>query len=140
MASVNIVVLAGNVTRDIEPREVGQSTVCDIGLAVNESWTDKSGEKKERVTFVDCVAWGKTAELSARYLRKGSPVLIEGTLQLDEWTKDGEKRSKLRVRANRVQFLGGGEKRAAGAAQSSPALPVAGNPDDDIPFAPEVGP
>ena len=108
MASYNKVILMGNVTRDPELRRLDSGTsVCDIGVAVNEVWKDKDGNQREQTTFVDVVAWARQAETCAEYLRKGSPVLIDGRLQLDEWEKDGEKRSKLRVRADRVQFLGG---------------------------------
>jgi len=97
----------GNVTRDPDLKRLDSGTsVCDIGVAINESWKDKEGNPREQTTFVDVVAWARQAETCAEYLRKGSPVLIDGRLQLDEWEKDGEKRSKMRVRADRVQFLG----------------------------------
>lgn len=106
MPSANIVIICGNLTRDPEVRAVpnGQ-TVCDMGLAINESYKNKAGELVESTVFVDVVAWGKTAENCGQYLRKGAPVLVEGRLQLDTWEKDGQKRSKLRARADRVQFL-----------------------------------
>ena len=137
MASANIVVLCGNLTRDPEVRKIpnGQS-VCDLGLAVNESFKDKSGAQQERAVFVDVIAWGNTADACGHYLRKGSPVLVEGRLQLDQWEKDGEKRSKLRVRADRVHFLGqpGGERQAP-QAQRAPASPnTPPPPDEDVPF------
>jgi single-strand DNA-binding protein len=112
---MNHVILAGNLTRDPESRQLPSGTaVADLGLAINDSYKNKSGELVETTCFVDVVVWGRLAETCSQYLRKGSPVLVEGRLQLDQWTtQEGEKRSKLRVRADRVQFLGG--KRAEGA-------------------------
>ncbi|MFN9941099.1 MAG: single-stranded DNA-binding protein, partial [bacterium] len=77
----------GNLTRDIELRAVGGGgqQVARIGLALNRNYTTQSGEKREEVTFVDFEAWGKTAEIMAKYLTKGRPVLIEGRLKLDQW-------------------------------------------------------
>jgi single-strand DNA-binding protein len=81
--------------------------VADLRLAVSEKFKNRQGELVEKPVFVDVVVWDRQAENCAKYLSKGSPVLVEGRLQLDEWTsKEGEKRSKLRVRANTVQFLG----------------------------------
>ena len=108
MSSYNRVILMGNLTRDPDTRYLQSGTaVTDMGLAVNETYAGQDGQKVEKTVFVDVVVWAKQAEACAQYLGKGSPVLVEGRLQLDQWeTKDGEKRSKLRVRADRVQFLG----------------------------------
>ncbi len=112
MASFNKVVLVGNLTRDPEVRNLPSGmAVCDMALAVSETYKDKNGERAESVCYVDVVAWARQAETCGEYLSKGSPVLVEGSLQLDKWTsKEGENRSKLRVRAQRVQFLGGPSK------------------------------
>ncbi len=111
MNSMNHVVLMGHLTRDPELRKVASgAAVSDLGLALNERYKDKDGEVVTRPTFVDVVAWGKQAEHCAQYLKKGAPVAVEGKLQFDQWeTAEGEKRSKLRVRAWRVQFLNGGK-------------------------------
>lgn len=110
MAAFNKVILVGNVTRDIEVRATpGGTSVADVGLAVNRHWTDKAtSERKEEVTFVDVTLWGRTAEVAAEYLRKGSPCLIEGRLQLDQWDdkETGQKRSKLKVVGESLQLLG----------------------------------
>jgi single-strand DNA-binding protein len=109
MASFNKVILMGNLTRDPEIRQAGATgiKVADLRLAVSESWRDKNGQTKEVTCFVDVVVWDRLAELCSQYLSKGSPVLVEGRLQLDEWqNQQGEKRSKLRVRAATVKFLG----------------------------------
>ena len=114
MASFNKVILMGNLTRDPEIKTAPSGAkVADLGLAVSESWRDKvSGENREVVCFVDVTVWNRLAELCQQYLKKGSPILVEGRLQMDEWkNKDGEKRSKLRVRADTVKFLGSAPKR-----------------------------
>src|SRR5690349_17757063 len=109
MASFNKVLLMGNLTRDPEVRYTPKGTaVTELGIAVNRIYTGESGEKREEVTFVDVTVWGRTAENVGEYLRKGRPVFIEGRLQLDSWEdkQSGQKRNKLRVVADNVQFLG----------------------------------
>ena len=109
MASVNKVMLIGNLTRDPEVRYTPKgSAVADIGLAINRYFTLENGEKREETTFVDVVLWGRQAELAQQYLSKGRPVFIEGRLQLDSWEDkaSGQKRSKLRVVGENMQFLG----------------------------------
>lgn len=151
MASYNRVILVGNLTRDPELRYTPSGTaVSEIGLAVNdrvkrnEQWVDEP-------TFVDVTLWERTAEVANEYLSKGSPVLIEGRLKLDTWEKDGQKRSKLRVIASKMQMLssGGGGGGGGGRGESSTAsdhgdayseeghyerAPAAAPPDRDIPF------
>ncbi len=120
MASYNKVMLIGNLTRDPEVRYTPKgSAVCDIGLAVNRVYTSDSGEKVEEVTFVDVVLWSKMAELAGKYLHKGRPVFIEGRLQMDSWEDKatGQKRTRLRVVGEQMQFLGspqGGDRAPAG--------------------------
>ncbi|NQU09797.1 single-stranded DNA-binding protein [bacterium] len=109
MASYNKVMLIGNLTRDPEVRYTPKGTaVGNIGLAVNRSWTTDTGEQREEVTFVDIEVWGRQAETAKEYLSKGRPVFIEGRLKLDSWDdkESGKKRNKLKVVAERVQFLG----------------------------------
>lgn len=106
-ADLNSVILAGRLTRDPEVRHTsaGQA-VADLGLAISERYKNKAGEWVERSVFLEVVVWGRQAETCGEYLAKGSAVLIEGRLQLDQWeNQQGEKRSKLLVRALRVQFL-----------------------------------
>ena len=147
MASMNRVFLAGNLTRDPEVRHIPSGiAVADLGLAINESYKSKSGEMVENTIFVDVVVWGRQAETSGEYLSKGSPVLIEGRLQLDAWeTKEGDKRSKLRVRADRVQFLSSPRKADYSGAPSAGgdsapkssnvgSAPAPTEDDDDLPF------
>jgi single-strand DNA-binding protein len=107
MASFNRVILLGNITRDIEVKYLQSGmAVTEIGLAVNDRRKNQAGEWVEETTFVDVTLWGRTAEVAGEYLSKGSPVLIEGRLKLDQWEKDGQKHSKLRVTGERMQMVG----------------------------------
>jgi len=130
MASLNKVILIGNLTRDPELRYTPSGTaLCKFGLAINEKYKDK-----ESTVFVNIVAWAKTAELSSEYLSKGRPVCIEGRLSFSSWESDsGEKRSKLEVTADRVVFLGG---RSGASDNAAPQEPMQDGPppDDDVPF------
>jgi single-strand DNA-binding protein len=156
MAALNKVLLIGNCTRDPEKRTTPSGlVVVELGVAVNRRYKASTGEEREEVCFVDVTVWGKSGELCAEYLRKGSQVFIEGRLKLDTWEKDGQKRSKMGVVAENVQFLdrprrdaefGGAPSDAAPArpssrpAQASTRKPASaddvppGGPDDDIPF------
>ena len=118
MACLNRVVLMGNLTKDPETKKLKTGTVADLRMALSESYKSKSGEQVDNVCYVDVVAWDKQAENCAQYLSKGSGLVVEGRIQMDEWEKDGQKRSKLRVRANRVTFLG--DKKAALATAEPP--------------------
>ena len=144
MASYNRVLLMGNLTKNPELRTTPTGmAVTEFGLAINENFKNKAGELVERTCFVDVVVWGRQAETSAEYLQKGSSAFIEGRLQLDKWENEkGEKRSKLRIRADRVQFLGSSgkstESSSVAPAESAPqgTQQPAAQPadDDDVPF------
>jgi len=153
MASFNKVMLLGNLTRDPELKHVaGNQAVAELVLAVNRRYRTKDNEEREEVTYVDCEAWGRTAEVLKQYLTKGSPIFIEGRLKLDQWeSKEGEKRSKLRVVIENFQFVGGrGEgtgtgggggggfaragRGSAGGGGSSGGGDHVPLPSDDIPF------
>ena len=113
MTDLNQVVLVGRLVRDPELRYTPQgSAVCEFTLASNRRFTKKDGEKVEEVIFVDTVAWNKLAENSAEYLKKGRMVAVAGSLTQDRWEDEttGQKRSKIRIQANSVQFLGTGSK------------------------------
>ncbi len=151
MADFNKVILAGRLTRDPEVRYLPSGTaVCEMGVAISEYYKNKEGERAESTCFVDVVAWARQAETCGEYLSKGSPVLVDGSLQFDKWTnKEGETRSKLRVRANRVQFLGAPAKsgefhdgdRKENAPRSEPARPnPAPAPRDNEPSSPGEAP
>jgi single-strand DNA-binding protein len=121
MASFNKVILMGNLTRDPELRYTPKGTaVAKFGLAVNRVWRTETGETKEEVTFVDVDVFGRTAENVSQYMRKGSPIFIEGRLRLDTWEdkQTQQKRSKLGVVADVVQFLGGSRQGESGAVES----------------------
>jgi single-strand DNA-binding protein len=150
-ASLNKVLLMGNLTRDPEVKYTPKGTaVGDLAIAINDSYKAQDGTIKETVTYVDIEVWGRQAETCKQYLTKGRPVFIEGQLRLDQWeTPQGEKKSRMKVRADRVQFLGspggggggrsGGAPASEGAKPSRPAAAVSedGPPpptDDDIPF------
>jgi single-strand DNA-binding protein len=133
MASFNKVLLMGNLTRDPELRYSGGgqggSAICKFGLAVNRQWRDAQGQNQEEVTFVDITVFGRQAETCNEYLRKGRPVFVEGRLQYSTWEdrESGQKRSKLDVVGERVQFLGGANRDGAeggggrGAREAAPA-------------------
>jgi single-strand DNA-binding protein len=137
MASFNQVTLVGNLTRDPELRYTPQGVaVCDLGLAVNRKFSTKSGEKVEEVAFVDITCWNRLAEVAAEFLKKGRPVLVSGHLAQDRWedSTSGQKRSKLRVIAETLQFLGGGSKDDSAPSPEAPAEEPAASE------APDAGP
>ena len=148
MNGFNKVILAGNLTRDPELRYTpGGTAVAKFGLAINRKWKDQSGEPKEEVTFVDVDAFGKQAELIGQYLKKGSAILIEGRLKMDQWDdkKTGEKRSRLGVVMEGMTFLSGGKSdqptpqrkidRSDLPTGTTPAPGTTADPEDDVPFA-----
>jgi len=149
MASYNKVILVGNLTRDPELRYTPKGTaIAKIGLAINRYFTTETGEKKEEVTFVDVDIFGRTAENVGQYMRKGRPILVEGRLRLDQWDdkQTGQKRSRLGVVAETVQFLGSPTGNEGGAPAPRAARPAAAAPaaeplegdappeSDDVPF------
>ena len=138
MASVNKVILIGNLGRDPELKYTpGGNAVCNFTLATNEQWTDKAGAKQERTEWHRVVVWGKQAEVCGQYLKKGRQAYVEGSLTTREWNdKDGNKRTTTEVKAQRVQMLGrqgegGGRPDADGTPLSEPDPEFS---DDDIPF------
>jgi single-strand DNA-binding protein len=151
MASLNRVLLIGNLTRDPEVRYTPKGTaVADIGIAVNRIYSGEDGERKEEATFVDVTLWGRQAEVAQEYLKKGRQVFIEGRLQLDTWDdkQTGQKRSRLRVVAENMQMLGsradseGGPPAGGAQRRTAPPPPQRQPPKDpdldaepdDIPF------
>lgn len=109
MVAVNMVVVAGNVTRDLELKYLPSGTaVTDFGLAVNEKYKNSQGQLVEEVSFFDVTLFGKNAEVAHQYLKKGAAVLIQGKLKQDRWDdkSSGEKRQKIKVIGDKMQFLG----------------------------------
>jgi single-strand DNA-binding protein len=153
VANYNKVILIGNLTRDPELRYTPKGlAIAKISLAVNRSWRDSAtNELKEEVTFVDVDAFGKQAETLGQYMKKGSPLMVEGRLRLDTWDdkQTNQKRSKLGVVLEGFQFLDSGRNRdgaAPEAPRSRPAPASGPTPapapegeegppeEDDVPF------
>ena len=152
MASVNKVILLGNLGKDPETRYLPSGdAVTNINIATTEKWKDKSGEQQEHTEWHRIAFFGRLAEVAGEYLKKGAPVYIEGRLQTRKWQdKDGQDRYTTEIRADRMQLLGGGGKRDDGQdrerttstrpaqSQAKPASKQPGGFDemeDDIPFA-----
>ena len=158
MASLNKVLLIGNLTRDPEVRMLPSGrSVCKFGLAINRNFKDAEGNRREETTFVDVESFGPRGEALARFFSKGKPIFVEGRLKLDQWeSQTGEKRSRLLVDLENWEFVGAkqdsyeGQSRepATGAPQTTPVAPdnanaapdssspPAGDPDlnEDVPF------
>lgn len=126
MATLNKVFLIGNLTRDPELRYIPSgSAVATFTIGVNRVYKTQTGEKKEQASFLRIVVWGRRAEVCGEYLKKGSPVFVEGRLQSRDWqTQDGQKRNTVEVIADNIQFLRMGGK------QGAPAGAQAGLPED----------
>ncbi len=107
MTGFTRVIAAGNLTRAPELKELPSGDkVVELRVAVNDRYRNKNGDKVERSNFMDIVVWGRQAELCDEYLDKGSPVLVDGRLQQSRWqTPEGQPRSRLMIRADRIQFL-----------------------------------
>jgi single-strand DNA-binding protein len=143
MASFNRVLLIGNLTKDPELRYTPSGTaVANLRLAVNSTFKDQAGQRKEETCFVTIVAWGRQAETCNQYLKKGRAVFVEGRLIYRSWEAEGKTRSTMEVRADRVQFLGGpgGPGRPREEAEAAPSQPLEpetvpeGDADADVPF------
>ena len=151
MASVNKVILVGNLGRDPEVRYMPNGdAVCNFSIATTDSWKDKNGEKQERTEWHNIVMYRRLAEIAGEYLKKGAPVYLEGKLQTRKWQdKDGKDRYTTEILADQMQMLGGrgegggqsgggqapSQRQQAPAQRQSAPAPSGGNvPDDDIPF------
>lgn len=127
----NKIILAGNLTRDVEIKySQSGSAIGKTGIAVNKKFKAQNGEQKEEVLFIDLTFFGRTAEIANQYLRKGSKVLVDGKLKLDQWTaQDGSKRSAHSITVENLQMLGskddnqnaGGSYQAGGNDYSAPS-------------------
>lgn len=108
MVRMNRVLLAGRLTRDPVLRKTPAGVSCaELGIAVPEGYNSKDGKTKESTSFFDVIVWERQAETCGEYLQKGAPILVEGRLHFEQWKdKDGQPRNRVRVRADRVQFLG----------------------------------
>jgi single-strand DNA-binding protein len=142
--NLNRVAITGNLTRDPELRTTaGGSSLCKLRVAVNGRRKTADGTWEDKPNYVDVTAWGASAEAAAKYLAKGSPVAIDGRLDWSEWEQDGQRRQRLEVAADLIQFLGSRDRDADGPA--SPKAQIAADDDfteptkatddfDDIPF------
>ncbi len=118
-------VLVGNLARDPESRQAGETNVTRLVVAINDSYS------KDKVSYVDVEAWGKLGEICQKYLTKGRQALVDGRLVQDTWEKDGKKNSKIYVKADNVQFLGG---KGENAPQNSAAAAPSTGAGEEIPF------
>lgn len=135
MSNYNKVLLMGNLTRDPQLSYLpSQTAVVDFGLAVNRKWKSKEGQDKQETCFVDCRAFGRTAENINKYLYKGDPFFIEGRLTFDSWTaQDGTKRSKHRVTVESFQFVGGKQQSKPAPNNPAPAKPPPAEKEEELP-------
>lgn len=144
--AINRVLLGGNLTRDPQVRFLAnEQAVANFGLAINRRFKGSDGQMKDEVTFVDVEAWGRTAELVGQYLTKGRACFVEGRLKLDSWDdKDGQKRQKLKVVADSVQFLDSGNRGGAPGAAAAEGEPAgdapAASPPSQKPSRPAPAP
>jgi len=141
--NANRVIIAGSLTRDPEVKLLsGDKAVAGFCLAINRKYRGQDGEMKEDVTFVDIECWGRTAELAGQYLTKGRNCYIEGRLKLESWEdkQTGGKRSKLKILADQIQFIGDAKGREADQRHGSddgnkaqPTAPQSGSLSEDEP-------
>ena len=148
MANFNKVLLMGNLTRDPQLRYLpSQMAVAEFGLAINRKWKGPQGEEREEVAFIECTAWGKTAETINQYCQKGRAIFVEGHLKFDQWEdkQGGGKRSKLSVVVQNFQFIGGPREGGAapaggggGESDQRPARPAPSRPQQQAAPSPEA--
>jgi single-strand DNA-binding protein len=146
MASFNSVVLMGNLCRDPELRFTPSGlAIASISLAINRKWKDANGELKEEVSFIDCTAFGKTAEVAGQYVKKGNPLHLSGRLKQEQWDdkQTGQKRSKIVVIVDSLQLMGGKREDSDSApprqpskpaSQAAPANDAPAEDPDNVPF------
>ncbi|HEY5806096.1 MAG TPA: single-stranded DNA-binding protein [Candidatus Saccharimonadales bacterium] len=129
----NKVILMGNLTRDPEVRTTpnGQS-VASFGLAINRTWRGADGNQQESVSYIDCVAWGKTGEIIAQYVQKGRPLLVSGRLEQRSWEKDGQKHSKVEVVVEDFNFVSAGTGGSSAPAASGSSSASATKKKDEV--------
>ena len=143
--NINHTTISGNLTRDPEMRTVGaDKSVTSFTIAHNSRYKSSDGEQREEVSFIDIEAWGRQGEIAAQYLVKGSQAIVEGRIKQDNWTdKEGQKRSKLKLVADKVHLMPRGERPAddgevapvVAAGPRRAATPAQGADDSQPPFA-----
>ena len=128
-------IIVGNITRDPELRSTPSGAqVCGFSVAVNRNYKDSSGANQESVSFIDCSAWGRAAEIIAQYAKKGSGILVSGRLEQRSWEdKEGQKRSRVEIVVEDFNFVGGnGDGGASGGSRGGSSSAAAADvaPDD----------
>jgi single-strand DNA-binding protein len=132
---LNNVILIGRMTRDPEFKTVGQTSLANFSLANNRSYMD-NGSRKDVVNYFDCVVWGKQAEILKQYAGKGKQIMVEGRLEQSTWDgQDGKKLSKIRIRVESFQLLGGKTSSDSHAANEGGGY---SNSPHDSHFGPEI--
>jgi len=137
MPNFNSVTMIGHLTRDPELRYTPSSLpICEIGLAVTDSFTGQDGTVKKDTCFIDCSCFGKRAETLSKFVKKGDPLLVSGTLKMDSWqTKDGQKRSKHKINISSFTFLGGKQANTASEPKEDKNIDTETEEfDDNLPF------
>ena len=137
MASVNKVILIGNLGADPECKQIGETTVCTFSLATSESYKDKAGQKVESTEWHEVEVWGKLAEIAGKYLTKGTTIYLEGSIKSNKWTdKEGNNRKTTRIKANSFTMLDKkGSTTPADVKSGGSAMPESGEGEiDDLPF------
>ena len=143
MASVNKAIIVGNLGKDPEVKFLTNGdAVCSFSIATTDSWKDKEGQKQEKTEWHNIVMYRKLAEIAGEYLKKGSPIYVEGALQTRKWTnKEGQERYTTEIVANSMQMLGGKPQEKQQTLQEpqedkyeAPKPSVEGDDNEDIPF------
>lgn len=134
--SINLVCITGNLTRDPELRSTASGMpVLGFGVAVNDRAKNVQGEWEDRPNFIDCTMFGSRAESVNNYISKGSKVAIQGKLRWTQWERDGERRSKIEVIVDQIEFMSGGAPKTLRSDVPAAAAPVQASVyDQDIPF------
>lgn len=134
--NLNQVFLAGNLVRDPELKKLPSGkSVCEFTVAVNNSWKDEQGNKKEDTGFFACNAWGRTAEVICEFLKKGNPIFVIGRLKTDSWEKDGVNQYKTKVSVTEFQFVGTAKSEPKPTAART--APPKDKPDPDLDVQPD---
>ena len=133
---MNKVILIGNIGKDPESKSLGDSTVAEFTLATNKKWKSKTGEQQSKTTWHNIKCWNKTAEIAAKYLKKGSQVCIEGEIEVETWEKDGKTNYKTVITCKSLQMLGGvnATPSTSGNATQTPTPAVTVDSSDELPF------
>ena len=128
---LNLAIIEGRIGKDIELKQVGQSDVAKISVATSEKWTDKNtGQKQERTTWHNVEAWGKQAEIISQYFKKGDGIGLQGSIQTDEYEKNGEKRYSNKIKLTSFWF-------PVSSGQSQNAQPQQGFTNPNAGFVPQ---